>query len=96
MTMETASFVQVPLTVSTLAAQRSVYLQRLERLQRLRLQHESALNPRGIRLLDRSVFAAYCACRDIGVEQEARRILHTVASDETTPPPPSEILSSES
>jgi hypothetical protein len=96
MTIETASFVQVPLTVSTLAAQRSVYLQRLERLQRLRLQHESALNPRGIRLLDRSAFAAYCACRDIGAEQEARQILHTVASDETTSPPPSEILSSES
>jgi hypothetical protein len=96
MTMETASFVQVPLTVSTLAAQRRVYLQRLERLQRLRLQHESALNPRGIRLLDRSVFAAYCACRDIGAEQEARQILRSVVSDETTPPPPSEILSSES
>jgi hypothetical protein len=96
MTMETASFVQVPLTVSTLAAQRSVYLQRLERLQRLRLQHESALNQRGIRLLDRSAFAAYCACRDIGAEQEARQILRAAASDETTPPPPSEILSSES
>ena len=96
MTTETASFVQVPLTVSTLAAQRSVYLQRLERLQRLRLQHESELNPRGIRLLDRSVFAAYCACRDIGAEQEARQILHAVVSDETTPAPPSEILSSES
>jgi hypothetical protein len=96
MTIETASFVPVPLTVSTLAAQRSVYLRRLERLQRLRLQHESALNQRGIRLLDRSVFAAYCACRDIGVEPEARQILQTVASDETTPPPPSDILSSES
>jgi hypothetical protein len=96
MTTETASFVQVPLTVSTLAAQRSVYLQRLERLQRLRLQHESELNPRGIRLLDRSAFAAYCACRDIGAEQEARQILNAVASNETTPAPPSEILSSES
>ena len=95
MTMETASLVQVPLTVSTLAAQRSVYLQRLERLQRLRLQHEGELNQRGLRLLDRSAFAAYCACRDIGAEQEALKILHSVVSDEATPPPPSEILSSE-
>ena len=96
MTMETASLVEVPLTVSTLAAQRNVYLQRLERLQRLRLQHESELNQRGLRLLDRSAFAAYCACREIGAEQEALEILHSMASDEATPPPPSEILSSES
>ena len=96
MTMETASLVEVALTVSTLAAQRSVYLQRLERLQRLRLQHERELNQRGLRLLDRSAFAAYCACREIGAEQEALEILHSMASDEATPPPPSEILSSES
>ena len=91
MAMETASFAQVPITISTLAAPRSVYLQRLERLQRLRLQHEAELNPRGLRLLDRSAFAAYCMCREIGAEQEALDILRTAASDDATPPPPSEI-----
>jgi len=94
MTMET-TFAQVPITISTLAAQRSVYLQRLERLQRLRLQHERELNPRGIRLLDRSAFAAYCACREIGAEQEALQILQSRASDEATPAP-TELFSSES
>jgi hypothetical protein len=92
--MET-TFAQVPITISTLAAQRSVYLQRLERLQRLRLQHERELNPRGIRLLDRSAFAAYCACREIGAEQEALQILQSRASDEATPAP-TELFSSES
>ncbi len=96
MAMETASLVQAHPTLSTLAAVRSVYLERLERLQRLRLQHEGELNQRGIRLLDRSVFAAYCACRDIGAEQEALEVLHSIASDEATPAPPSEILSSQS
>ena len=94
MAMET-TYAQVPLAIATLAAQRSVYLQRLERLQRLRLQHEAELNPRGIRLLDRSAFAAYCACRDIGAQQEALQILQSKASDEATPSP-NELFSSES
>ena len=94
MAMET-TYAQVPITISTPAAQRSVYLQRLERLQRLRLQHEGELNPRGIRLLDRSVFAAYCACREIGAEQEALQILQSKSSDEATPPP-NELFSAES
>ncbi len=59
----------------TVASLRAVYLQRLERLQRLRHQHEQELNRQGIRLLNRSVFAAYCACRDAGAEEEARDIL---------------------
>ena len=94
MTMET-TFAQVSITISTLAAQRSVYLQRLERLQRLRLQHERELNPRGIRLLDRSAFAAYCACREIGAEREALQILQSRVSDEATPAP-TDLFSSES
>ena len=94
MAMET-TYAQVPIAISTLAAQRSVYLQRLERLKRLRLQHEGELNPRGIRLLDRSAFAAYCACRDIGAEQEALQILQSTSSDEATPPP-DELFTSES
>lgn len=57
------------------ASLRAVYLQRLQRLLRLRRQHEQELNKQGIRLLDRSLFAAYCACRDAGAEAEARAIL---------------------
>jgi hypothetical protein len=58
-----------------LASLRSVYLQRLQRLRRLRHQHEQELNRQGLRLLDRSAFAAYCACREVGAEDEAREIL---------------------
>jgi len=54
---------------------RVVYLQRLQRLLRLRRRHEQELNRQGLRLLDRSLFAAYCACRDAGAEEEARSIL---------------------
>lgn len=54
---------------------RELYLQRLRRLQRLRQLHEPELNRQGLRLLDRALFAAYCECRDIGAEEEARATL---------------------
>jgi hypothetical protein len=71
-----------PLTVTPPADQRSVYLQRLERLRRLRFEHEGELNQRGIRLLDQSLFATYCICRDIGAKQEALAILANVSPEE--------------
>ena len=55
---------------------KSVYVDRIERLLRLRREHEQELNGQGIRLLDRAIFAAYCACREAGVEHEAKNILH--------------------
>jgi|SRR3972149_9855163 len=73
--MEPISFTQALASGQRLTSLRRVYLQRLERLQRLRRQHEQELNGQGIRLLNRSVFAAYCACRDAGAEDEAREIL---------------------
>ncbi|MBF6599915.1 MAG: hypothetical protein IVW36_05340, partial [Dehalococcoidia bacterium] len=42
------------------------YLNRLRRLLRLRRDHFEELNDAGLRLLDRSIFAAYCDCLDIG------------------------------
>ncbi len=54
---------------------KNVYVDRMERLLRLRREHESELNGQGIRLLDRAIFAAYCACREAGVEGEAKSIL---------------------
>ncbi len=53
----------------------SVYLERLERLLRLRREHHQDLNRQGLNLLDRSIFTAYCDCRDLGVVEEARRVL---------------------
>lgn len=61
-------------TIST-GVLREVYLERLRRLQHLRQRHEADLNMNGLRLLDRSVFAAYCDCRDAGAGEEARQVL---------------------
>ncbi len=82
MGIDTTTFGQAPLAVTAPAEQRSVYLQRLERLQRLRFEHEAELNQRGIRLLDRSLFATYCVCRDIGAKDEALRILANIPPNE--------------
>jgi hypothetical protein len=53
----------------------STYLRRLERLKRLRNRHEQELNDQGVRLLNRTIFEAYCVLRDIGAEDKARQLL---------------------
>jgi hypothetical protein len=73
--METQPTYKEPTSVSDPVALRAVYLKRLQRLVRLRRQHEEELNRQGLRLLEKSVFAAYCACREVGAEQEAMNIL---------------------
>jgi hypothetical protein len=57
---------------------RDGYLNRLRRLLRLRRDHFEELNDQGLRLLDRSIFAAYCDCLDIGEVDAARGILKDV------------------
>jgi len=52
-----------------------VYLFRLQRLLRLRQRHEHELNGQGLRLLDRSIFASYCDCLEVGVGHRARALL---------------------
>jgi hypothetical protein len=73
--METTPFAETSIEDSDPAALRRVYLQRLERLLRLRQRHERELNRQGTRLLDHSVFAAYCDCRLVGADEEARALL---------------------
>ena len=73
--MDTTPTPEAPIVDSDPTALRAIYLQRLQRLLQLRRQHEEELNPQGMRLLDHSVFAAYCDCRDVGAEQEAQAIL---------------------
>lgn len=51
---------------------------RLKRLLRLRRDHFDELNDAGLRLLDRSIFATFCDCVDIGQREEARGILNGV------------------
>lgn len=57
---------------------RDGYLARLRRLLRLRRDHFDELNDQGLRLLDRSIFAAYCDCLDIGLGDAARDVLKDV------------------
>ena len=57
---------------------REGYLARLRRLLRLRRDHFDELNEQGLRLLDRSIFAAYCDCLDIGQGDAARAVLKDV------------------
>jgi hypothetical protein len=57
---------------------RDGYLNRLRRLLRLRRDHFDELNDQGLRLLDRSIFAAYCDCIDIGQGDAARAVLKDV------------------
>jgi hypothetical protein len=54
---------------------RNIYLRRLERLLGLRQQHYHDLNEKGLRLLDHSIFAAYCDCREVGAGDEGRHAL---------------------
>lgn len=54
---------------------RKIYLRRLERLLGLRQQHYHDLNEKGLRLLDHSIFAAYCDCREVGAGDEGRQAL---------------------
>jgi hypothetical protein len=65
----------------TRSALQEIYLQRLQRLLRLRRQHEQDLNQHGVRLLDHSIFAAYCDCRDLGAGTRARGILSAANYD---------------
>lgn len=57
---------------------REGYLSRLRRLLRLRRDHFEELNDQGLRLLDRSIFAAYCDCLDIGESDAAKSVLKDV------------------
>ena len=57
---------------------RDGYLNRLRRLLRLRRDHFDELNEQGLRLLDRSIFAAYCDCIDIGQGDAAKAVLKDV------------------
>ena len=64
---------------------RDGYLSRLRRLLRLRRDHFDELNEQGLRLLDRSIFAAYCDCLDIGQGDAAGAILKDVRLTLTLP-----------
>ncbi len=73
----TPSSAAASITDSSPESLRAVYTKRLRRLLRLRHDHEEELNVQGLQLLDRAIFAAYCACRDVGAEAKAKKVLAT-------------------
>ena len=54
---------------------KDVFIRRLERLMRLRRDYLNDLNPLGLRLLDRALYATYRDCLDYGANQEANEIM---------------------
>ena len=54
---------------------RALFISRLERLIRLRKDYREDLNPLGLRLLDRSIYATYKDCVDYGAAKEARALM---------------------
>ena len=56
------------------------FLRRLNRLLRLRAEQTGQLNEDGIRLIDRAIYSTYCAAVDIGVPEEAQKLLHRFAA----------------
>ncbi len=55
----------------------TLYLQRLRRLIRLREHHREDLNDDGLWLLDRSIFATYRDCIEVGAGFAAHDTIHT-------------------
>ena len=51
------------------------FLRRLNRLLNLRYEQGTQLNTEGVRLLDRSIYATYCDCVDLGVGDKAQQLL---------------------
>lgn len=62
------------------------YVQRLRRLLRLRRDHHCQLNEVGLHLLDRSIFAAYCDCLDVGAGSFAQHLLRREQFQGLQPP----------
>ncbi len=51
------------------------FLRRLNRLPRLRREQGTELNGDGVRLIDRAIYATYCDASDVGVAEEAQKLL---------------------
>ncbi|MEX0683671.1 MAG: hypothetical protein WD904_13160 [Dehalococcoidia bacterium] len=57
----------------------SHFLHRLNRLLRLRAEQSSQLNEDGLRLIDRTIYSTYCDAVELGVADEAQKLLHRSA-----------------
>ncbi len=67
----------------SLSPMQSHFLQRLSRLLKLRSEQSDQLNEDGLRLIDRAIYATYCDAVDVGVTEEAQRLLQRSAAATT-------------
>lgn len=51
-------------------------LRRLQRLARIRLQHQNELNALGLKILDRGIWSTFRDCCELGREEDASRVMH--------------------
>lgn len=65
---------------SSLSPMQSHFIQRLGRLLKLRNEQSGQLNEDGLRLIDRTIYATYCDAVDVGVTEEAQRLLQRSAA----------------
>lgn len=56
------------------------FLRRLGRLLRLRQEQSAELNNDGVRLIDRAIYSTYCDACDIGVGEDAQKLLRRLAT----------------
>ena len=61
------------------------FLRRLNRLLRLRAEQAVQLNDDGVRLIDRAIYSTYCDAVDLGVMEEAQKLVHRLASPSSQP-----------
>ncbi len=67
----------------SLSPMQSHFLQRLSRLLKMRSEQREQLNEDGLRLIDRTIYATYCDAVDVGVTEEAQKLLHRSAAAPT-------------
>lgn len=58
----------------------AVFIKRLRRLLVLRYQAAQYLDSGDLKLLDRSIYATYCDCRELGAVDEAAKLLDEARS----------------
>jgi hypothetical protein len=61
------------------------FLRRLNRLLRLRTEQAGQLNEDGVLLIDRAIYSTYCDAGDLGVADEAQKLVRRLASKSSQP-----------
>ena len=68
-----------PSSQATQGQVKAIFLDRLERLLRMRRDYREDLNPLGLRLMDRAIDATYRDCVDFGAAEKARELMKGAA-----------------